>query len=143
MDMPRPRPPHLRREVTRHGNAVWYVRRDEGRRIRIRAAFGTPEFDEEYRTALGNTPRPAKGPPTTGTIAWLIARYQDSKAWTDLSLASRRQRQNLFAHETELSLIDWPKKATVTGRYPSASMLSFFAGGRGCSDARPAYLSSN
>ena len=97
-DMPRPRPPYLRREVTRHGNTVWYVRRDEGRRIRIRAAFGTPEFDEEYRTALGNTPRPAKGPPATGTIAWLITRYQDSKAWTDLSLASRRQRQNLFAH---------------------------------------------
>ncbi len=24
-DMPRPRPPYLSREVTRHGNAVWYV----------------------------------------------------------------------------------------------------------------------
>ena len=25
--MPRPRPPHLSREFTRHGKAVWYVRR--------------------------------------------------------------------------------------------------------------------
>jgi hypothetical protein len=70
-DMPRPRPPYLRREVTRHGNVVWYVRLDEGRRIRIRAAFGTPEFEAEYRAALDGTPRPAKGGPAADSIAWL------------------------------------------------------------------------
>ena len=26
--MPRPRPPYLSREVTRHGRVVWYVRRN-------------------------------------------------------------------------------------------------------------------
>jgi hypothetical protein len=25
-DMPRPRPPHLQRQITRHGKTVWYVR---------------------------------------------------------------------------------------------------------------------
>jgi hypothetical protein len=35
-DMPRPRPPYLSREVTRHGKPVWYVRRD-GKRIRLKA----------------------------------------------------------------------------------------------------------
>ena len=37
--MPRPRPPHLHRQVTRHGKSVWYVRMGKGRRTRIRAAF--------------------------------------------------------------------------------------------------------
>jgi hypothetical protein len=44
--MPRPRPPYLSREVTRHGKPVWYVRR-AGKRVRIKAAFGTPDFDAE------------------------------------------------------------------------------------------------
>ena len=50
--MPRPRPPHLQREITRHGKAVWYVRVDRGPRVRLKAEFGTPEFDAEYRAAL-------------------------------------------------------------------------------------------
>ena len=49
--MPRPRPPHLHRQVTRHGKTVWYVRIGKGPRIRIRSAFGTSEFDAEYRAA--------------------------------------------------------------------------------------------
>jgi hypothetical protein len=49
MDMPRPRPPHLHRQVSRHGKTVWYVRTGKGPRTRIRSAFGTPEFDAEYQ----------------------------------------------------------------------------------------------
>lgn len=41
LDMPRPRPPFLSHEVTRHGRMVWYVRRN-GKRIRLRAEFGLP-----------------------------------------------------------------------------------------------------
>ena len=52
-DMPRPRPPFLSREVSRHGRPVWYVRRS-GKRIRLRAEFGTQEFDAEYQAALMN-----------------------------------------------------------------------------------------
>jgi hypothetical protein len=32
------------------------VRIDHGPRIRIRAEYGTPEFDAEYRAALSGTP---------------------------------------------------------------------------------------
>jgi integrase len=96
-EMPRPRPPFLRREVTRHGTVVWYVRKGEGRRVRIRAAFGTPAFDAEYRAALDATPRPIKGGSTAGSIAWLIARYQETTAWTKFSRESRKQRQNMLA----------------------------------------------
>jgi hypothetical protein len=62
-DMPRPRPPHLHRQVTQHGRVVWYVRIGKRSRTRIRAAFGTPEFDTEYQAALaGNPRRPNQAP---------------------------------------------------------------------------------
>lgn len=95
--MPRPRPPHLHREITRHGTAVWYVRVGHGPRIRIRAEYGTPEFDLEYRAALDGAPRRASASPATGTLAWLIARYRETTDWASLSAATRRQRENIFA----------------------------------------------
>ena len=52
--MPRPRPPYLSHERTRHSKSVWYVRRN-GKRVRIKAAFGTPEFDAEYQAAIAGT----------------------------------------------------------------------------------------
>jgi integrase len=99
--MPRPRPPHLQRQVTQHGKAVWYVRIGKGPRIRIRAEFGTPEFDAEYQAAVSKTPRPKKGAPATGTLAWLVARYREVGAWNNLSLATRKQRENIFKHVIE------------------------------------------
>src|SRR6516225_5851473 len=100
--MPRPRPPHLHREVTRHGRVVWYVRVDKGPRIRLRAEFGTPEFDAEYETAIsGSTVRPRKNAPTTGMLAWLVARYRETSDWSILSVATRRQRENIFRHVLE------------------------------------------
>jgi integrase len=99
--MPRPRPPHLQRQITRHGRPVWYVRIGKGPRIRIRAAFGTPEFDAEYQAAISGTPRPKRGAPGIGTLAWLLARYRETTAWSELSLATRRQRENIFLHVLE------------------------------------------
>ena len=100
--MPRPRPPHLHRQVTRHGKAVWYVRVGKGPRTRIRAEFGTPEFDAEYQAAVTGAPRPnAKGGPAVGSLAWLIARYRETAAWSVLSAATRRQRENIFRHVIE------------------------------------------
>jgi integrase len=98
-DMPRPRPPHLQRQVTRHGKTVWYVRVGKGRRIRIRAAFGTTEFDVQYHAAITAQPRPAlKGSLSAGTLAWLVERYRETSAWRDLSLATRQQREAILAH---------------------------------------------
>jgi integrase len=96
--MPRPRPPYLQRHITRHGKAVWYVRIAKGPRIRIRAECGTSEFDSEYITAVTGAPRPKKGAPATGTLAWLVARYREVGAWTSLSLATRKQRENILKH---------------------------------------------
>jgi hypothetical protein len=93
--MPRPRPPFLSREITRHGRPVWYVRRD-GKRIRLRAKYGTAEFETEYQAALDNSPKPQKGEPSAGTLAWLVVRYRETGDWQRLSLATRRQRENVL-----------------------------------------------
>jgi integrase len=95
-NMPRPRPPHLHREITRHGKAVWYVRIGKGPRLRLRSAYGTPEFEKEYHAAVTNRPRPKHGAPASGTLEWLIDRYRETTAWSDLSLPTRRQRENIF-----------------------------------------------
>jgi integrase len=95
-DMPRPRPPHLHREINRHGNAVWYVRIGKGPRIRIKAEYGTPEFEDAYQAALrGDGVRlPAKA--VKGSLEWLWMLYRQTNAWTDLSMATRKQRENIM-----------------------------------------------
>jgi integrase len=98
--MPRPRPPHLHREVTRHKKVVWYVRLNMGPRVRIRAELGTPEFDVEYTAAVTNT-APRKITAASGTLAWLVARYRESVAWEDLSSATRQKRDQIFRHVLE------------------------------------------
>jgi integrase len=95
-DVPRKLPPHLCREVTRHGRTVWFVRVYPGRRIRIRATFDTPEFWAEYQATIAGEALPRPGHTAPGTLAWLIERYRETTAWTDLSPATRRNRENHF-----------------------------------------------
>jgi integrase len=87
----------LNREITRHGKPVWYVRIGKGPRIRLRAAYGTPEFDAEYRAAVDGRPLQASTKATVGTLQWLYERYRETGKWTSLSIATRRQRENIFA----------------------------------------------
>jgi integrase len=98
-DMPRPRPPYLSHERNRHGTAVWYVRR-HGKRVRIKAEFGTPEFEAAYQAAIAGTPRRSGDARRTnasvGTLAWLIDRYRETYAWTSLSPATRHNRDRHF-----------------------------------------------
>lgn len=95
--MPRPRPPYLCRQRTRHGAFVWYVRKGRGLRIRIREEFGTPAFMEAYHAALAGEGNAARKPKeSAGSLAWVIARYRDSSAWAALSMATKRQRENIF-----------------------------------------------
>jgi integrase len=67
-----------------------------GPRIRIRALFGTPEFEAEYRAALDGTPIAHTKKAAVGTLQWLWERYRETAAWTSLSLATRRQRENIM-----------------------------------------------
>ncbi len=101
--MPRPRPPHLQRQVTRHCKTVWYVRVGKGKRVRLHSEFGSPDFQAEYQGVLSGMPRREKGGPSEGTLAWLITRYRETTAWSNLSGATRRQRENIFRQVIELA----------------------------------------
>jgi hypothetical protein len=85
----------LRHETTRHGKRVWYVR-IHGQRIRLRGDYGTDEFWTQYYAAVDGERPQQNGKASAGTLAWLIARYREVPAWTSLSLATRRQRENIF-----------------------------------------------
>ena len=103
--MPRHRPPFLQRRVSRHGVTAWYVRIGKGPLIRIKAGFGTPEFDVEYQAAVSGGARAQKDTASmagskagtrVGTLAWLIERYRETAAWAELRPATRRNRDNHF-----------------------------------------------
>ena len=99
--MPRPRPPHLHRQLTRHGKHVWYVRKGKGRRFRLRSEFGSESFDEEYRAALDG--RALSSRQAAGTLKWLWDSYRLSGNWAALSHATRRQRENIMLHVIKLA----------------------------------------
>jgi integrase len=93
-DMPRPRPPHLQRRVSRHGKVVWYVRMGRGALVRIKGVFGTPEFDAAYQAAVrgekvvGERVHHAKD-----TLGWLVDLYLTSKdGWGGLSKSTQARR---------------------------------------------------
>jgi integrase len=95
-DMPRPRPTHLHREANRHGKVVWYVRVGKGPRVRIRAVYGTPEFERAYQDALqGKQPR-GPGKAARGTLGWLFDLYRQTSAWTDLAKSTRYKREKIM-----------------------------------------------
>lgn len=71
--------------------------------VRIRAEFGTAEFDAEYQAAISGSLRQKRGGPATDTLAYLLQRYRETTAWTELSPATRRQRENIFKHVLEAS----------------------------------------
>lgn len=93
--MPRTRPLYLQRHVTRHGRVAWYVRVGRGKLVRIHGEYGTEDFNEQYRAALAGKPL-VRTAPGAGTLQWLYERYQETTAWSDLSEATRRQRQNIL-----------------------------------------------
>ncbi len=128
--MPRPRPPHLHRETSRHGVTTWYVRRGHGPRIRIKSEFGTAEFEADYRAALDGTPMEHRKKAAVGSLEWLFDRYRETTAWTVLSLATRRQHENIMrgvfkqaGHETATTIRRQHivARSRPQGRHASAS----------------------
>src|ERR1700722_4477568 len=80
--MPRPRKPHLHRQVSRHGAVVWYYRNGHGLRIRLRGAYDSPEFLAAYDAAAeGKRLEPKRETGAKGTLKWLIVQYQRSGPW--------------------------------------------------------------
>jgi integrase len=96
-DMPRPRPLNLHRTTSRHGKVVWYVQKGRGaKKIRLRAEYGSPAFWTQYEAAMLGKAVSDRLKPGEGTLAWLVGLYRNAPEWTRLSLATRRQRENIL-----------------------------------------------
>lgn len=95
------RPPYLHRERTRHGKIIWVVRREHGRRIRLRADYDTVAFWEEYRAALADAAKPDRRFAARGTLRWAIDRYRAGSTWAGYSNATRRQHEAIFRNVVE------------------------------------------
>ncbi|WP_254472631.1 MULTISPECIES: tyrosine-type recombinase/integrase [unclassified Bartonella] len=99
--MPKPRPPHLVKEVTRHGRIIWYVRIGHGKRIRIRGTYGTQEFVDKYKSALAELqglilPKSKTGKLTEGSFAWLLKQYLNSSNWHSYSNTTKKQKEYIL-----------------------------------------------
>lgn len=64
--------------------------------MRIRAEYGTPEFDTAYVVAAEGLAATKPRKASTGSLAWLWDRYREVGAWTALAPATRRQRENIM-----------------------------------------------
>lgn len=97
-DMPRPRPPFLQRETSRHGRVMWFVRKGYGPRIRINAEYGTPEFTAAYHAAVnGDTPSASPGSRNRrGTFDWLAGLYRESPQWLAMADSTRYKHDKIF-----------------------------------------------
>lgn len=94
-DMPRKLPPFVSRERTRHGKIVFYFRKDKGSRIRL-PNIGADDFEVEYHAALSATAPQKRRVVGVGSLEWLITRYKETTAYRGLSVATRRQRDNIL-----------------------------------------------
>ncbi|WP_375620286.1 tyrosine-type recombinase/integrase [Bartonella sp. TS25HLJMH] len=99
--MPKPRPPHLVKQITQHGKIVWYVRIGHGKRIRIRGTYGTQEFVDNYKSALAELqglilPKSKTGKLVEGSFAWLLKQYFNSSNWHSYSNTTKKQKEYIL-----------------------------------------------
>lgn len=92
-DMPRPRKPHIHREITRHKKVIWYYRKGKGQRIRLPGVFGSKEFNEAYDAAAnGGTVTPRTQAPKS-TLRWLVDQYYASGRYSNLRPNTQRNQR--------------------------------------------------
>lgn len=93
--MPPKRYPYLSRETTRHKKTVWYFRRGK-QRVRLPNEYGSVAFWEAYNTLLAGKPIKPQEALTSGSMAWLVARYKESGHFASLKPSTRRMRDNIL-----------------------------------------------
>ena len=101
MDAMRRRPPYLLKETNRHGRTVWYVRKGDGPRVRIRGDYGSAEFVEAYEAAVNGRSQPQQAAASAGSLEWLITRYRETGAWQSLAASTRKGRERIFLQTIE------------------------------------------
>src|SRR5260370_42067391 len=90
---------YLCEDPDRHGNMRCYVRLPGKRKVRIRAIPGTPEFMDEYQTAIATAaeaPLRRTDQSKKGSFRYLCIRYYSSAAYKALDSSTRNwQRRAL------------------------------------------------
>ncbi|AQX19883.1 tyrosine-type recombinase/integrase [Bartonella sp. WD16.2] len=99
--MPKPRPPHLVKEITRHGKTIWYVRIGHGQRYRVYGTYGTQEFVDNYTLALkeaqNGLPRQIKRTRLMeGSFDWLMHQYLQSMQWHNQAESTKKVKQRIL-----------------------------------------------
>ena len=69
--------------------------------IRIRAEYGTPEFDAEYQAALTACQPPAEKRLAAGTLTWLIECFRGTAAWQARSESTRAKWDGIYRQVME------------------------------------------
>ena len=86
-------------DVDRHGNVRVYLRR-HGKKKRLHAVPGSPEFVAEYRAALaeieGEAEAKRDGPAQQGSLRWLIEAYYRSAEFRLLTERTRHVRRGIL-----------------------------------------------
>lgn len=85
--------PYLVEDLDRHGNVRLYFRR-HGRKVRIRAAIGTPEFWTKYNGLMEAEPGPET--PGKGSLKWLVELYYGSAEFKTLAPRTRYVRRRIL-----------------------------------------------
>jgi integrase len=91
---------YISQDVDRHGNVRVYFRKS-GKKVRLRAPVGTPEFFEEYRQALvGEHPSQRSLVQNTkanpGTLRELVEGYYQCSAYRNLADRTRHVRRQIL-----------------------------------------------
>jgi integrase len=95
--MPRPRPPYVELQVTRHGRKVWYFRRSrEGARIRLPDDYGSAEWTAAYNAALAGQPGVQPRKASVGKLKWLVELYMHSAEWKRFGDHTRKTRGHMY-----------------------------------------------
>lgn len=92
-------PLHVVREVSRHGKVKYFYRIGKGVRVRLPDDINSREFKEAYKQAVAGyklTEVPRGIPTQPYSLRWLIDRYRESSTWRAFSIATQRQRENIF-----------------------------------------------
>src|SRR5437762_361647 len=94
--MPRQRKPYVQKEITRHKKTVWYFRRGDGPRVRLRGDYESQEWLQDYDAAFaGGAPAPAPAA-AKGTLQWLVDQYMESGRFLRLAEETREMRKRVL-----------------------------------------------
>jgi site-specific recombinase XerD len=76
---------------------MWYVRVGKGPRIRIKATYGSENFQAEYDAAIRGKRRTKPGTRAApNTVQWLWDSYKQTGDWLQLSKTTRYQRDRIM-----------------------------------------------